>query len=70
MTSCLSLVALGMTMTRSRMPSLSPLQAGLRIPSGEEGYTKVNEITVLNFDKSKQVVCEICSLNSEIDEMP
>ena len=61
-TSCLSLVALGMTTTRSRMPSLSPLQAGLRTPSGEEGYTKENEITVLNFDKSKQVVCEICSL--------
>ena len=60
MTSCLSLVALGMTM--SRMPSLSPLQAGLRTPSGQEGYTKENEITVLNFDKSKQVVCEICSL--------
>ena len=59
-TSCLSLVALGMTMTRNRMPSLSPLQAGLRTPSGQEGYTKENEITVLNFDKSKQVVCEIC----------
>ena len=59
-TSCLSLVALGMTTTRSRMPSLSPLQAGLRTPSGQEGYTKENEITVLNFDKSKQVVCEIC----------
>ena len=42
------------------MPSLSPLQAGLRTPSGQEGYTKENEITVLNFDKSKQVVCEIC----------
>ena len=53
------------------MPSSSLLQAGLRTPSGEEGYTKENEITVLNFVKSKQVVCEICSLtNSEIDEMP
>ena len=31
-----------------------------RAPSGEEGYTKENEITVINFDKSKQVVCEIC----------
>ena len=24
-----------------------------RTPSGEEGYTKENEITVINFDKSK-----------------
>ena len=53
------------------MPSLSPLQAGLRTPSGQEGYTKENEITVLNFDKSKQVVCEISMFSkSEIDEMP
>ena len=42
-----------------------------RAPSGEEGYTKENEITVINFDKSKQVVCEISMFSkSEIDEMP
>ena len=37
-----------------------------RTPSGEEGYTKENEITVINFDKSKQVVCEICSLTLKL----
>ena len=53
------------------MPSSSPLQYTSRTPSGEEGYTKENEITVINFDKSKQVVCEISVFSkSEIDEMP
>ena len=33
-----------------------------RTPSVIEGYTKENGVTVINFDKSKQVVCEICSL--------
>ena len=37
-----------------------------RIPSGEEGYIKENGITVINFDKSKQVVCEICSLTLKL----
>ena len=32
-----------------------------RTPSVIEGYTKENGVTVINFDKSKQVVCEICS---------
>ena len=33
-----------------------------RTPSVSEGYTKENGVTVINFDKSKEVVCEICSL--------
>ena len=33
-----------------------------RIPSVVEGYTKENGVTVVNFNKSKQIVCEICSL--------
>ena len=33
-----------------------------RTPSVIEGYTKENGVTVINFDKSKQVVCEKCSL--------
>ena len=31
-------------------------------PSVIEGYTKENGVTVVNFNKSKQIVCEICSL--------
>ena len=33
-----------------------------RIPTVVEGYTKENGVTVVNFNKSKQIVCEICSL--------
>ena len=33
-----------------------------RILSVVEGYTKENGVTVVNFNKSKQIVCEICSL--------
>ena len=33
-----------------------------RTPSAAEGYTTENGVTVINFDKSKHVVCEICSL--------
>ena len=33
-----------------------------RTQSAAEGYTTENGVTVINFDKSKQVVCEICSL--------
>ena len=37
-----------------------------RTPSVIEGYTKENGVTVINFDKSKQVVCEICSLTLQL----
>ena len=33
-----------------------------RTPSAAERYTTENGVTVVNFDKSKHVVCEICSL--------
>ena len=37
-----------------------------RTPSVIEGYTKKNGVTVINFDKSKQVVCELCSLTLKL----
>ena len=37
-----------------------------RIPSVVEGYTKENGVTVVNFNKSKQIVCEICSLTLKL----
>ena len=61
MTICLSVVALGMTTTRSRMLSPSQSKAGFH-QYLVEGYTKENGVTVVNFNKSKQIVCEICSL--------
>ena len=33
-----------------------------RTPSAAERSTTENGVTVVNFDKSKHVVCEICSL--------
>ena len=37
-----------------------------RTPSVSEGYTKENGVTVVNFNKSKQIVCEICSLTLKL----
>ena len=34
-----------------------------RTPSTEEGYSIENGVTVINFDKSKHVVCDQCSLS-------
>ena len=41
-----------------------------RAPSGEEGYTKENEITVINFDKLKTSCMWNMFSNSEINKMP
>ena len=32
-------------------------------PSTQEGYSTENGVTVINFDKSKHVVCDQCSLS-------
>ena len=34
-----------------------------KIPSTEEGHSTENGVTVINFDKSKHVVCDQCSLS-------
>ena len=52
----------------ARVAHVADVQDAITIPikgrtrSVSEGYTKENGVTVINFDKSKEVVCEICSL--------